>query len=75
LDLDDGDTPPAWLTDEATREGIKAVHILDRAHEELLRLQHEFDALILWLSEELQAVECAQVHCKGKLFWLVLLHA
>ena len=71
LDLDDGDMPPAWLADEATREGIKAVQLFDRASEELLRLQHEFSALVLWLSEELQAVQSAQFDCKGKslLFW------
>ena len=66
LDLEDGETPPAWLADEATREGIKAMHILDRAGEELLRLQHEFRALVLWLSEELDAVKSAKICCEGK---------
>lgn len=66
LDLDEGDAPPAWLADDATREGIKAVHMLDRASEELVRLQHEFRALALWLTEEFEAIGSAKVCCKGK---------
>ncbi|KAF9502863.1 hypothetical protein BS47DRAFT_1310594, partial [Hydnum rufescens UP504] len=36
LDLDEGDVPPAWLADDATWEGIKAVQLFDRTGEEIL---------------------------------------
>ncbi|KAF9504860.1 hypothetical protein BS47DRAFT_1368495 [Hydnum rufescens UP504] len=57
LDLDEGDTPPAWLADDATREGIKAIQVFDRAREEIVRLCHEFRALALWLTEEWEATQ------------------
>ncbi|KAF9507275.1 hypothetical protein BS47DRAFT_1398747 [Hydnum rufescens UP504] len=66
LDLDEGDVPPAWLADDATREGIKAVQLFDCTGEEILQLRHEFHALVLWLTEESEAACRAQLNCKAK---------
>lgn len=69
LDLDEGDIAPAWLADNATREGIKAVQMFDRAGEEIVRLCYEFNSLALWLMEELEATQCAQLQSKGGYPW------
>ncbi len=54
--LQDDDTssaePPAWLSSDSVREGIKGVLAKDRCDEEDTRLIHERCALQEWLSEE-----------------------
>ena len=57
-------TPPRWMSDEAVRNGIKAVLELDRCKEEEERLIHERRALQVWFSEEwtvvLEALQTAE---------------
>ena len=57
-------TPPCWMSDEAVRNGIKAVLELDRCKEEEERLIHECQALQVWFSEEwtviLEALQTAE---------------
>ncbi|KAF9503647.1 hypothetical protein BS47DRAFT_1309473, partial [Hydnum rufescens UP504] len=72
LDLDEGDVPLAWLADDTTQEGIKAVQLFDHTGEEILQLCHEFHALVLWLTEESEAACCAQLNCKGEESWFWL---
>ena len=48
--------PPMWLSNEAVRDGIKAMLELDRCDEEAPRIFHECRALQYWLSEEWEAV-------------------
>ncbi|KAJ3710346.1 hypothetical protein DFJ43DRAFT_1009274 [Lentinula guzmanii] len=52
----DIENPPAWLTDEDVKSGIKGILLRDRCDEELRRLKHECIALYHWLSEEWQVV-------------------
>ncbi|KAJ3978405.1 hypothetical protein F5890DRAFT_1397107, partial [Lentinula detonsa] len=41
----DIENPPAWLTDEDVKSGIKGILLRDRCDEELRRLKHECIAL------------------------------
>lgn len=65
LDLDEDDHPPAWLADESTRSGIKAMHIHDRAVEDILRLKEQMKALVMWLKDEMSAIRKAISQCQG----------
>lgn len=48
----DSANPPRWMSDNAVRDGIKAMLELDRCKEEGERLVHERRALQIWFSEE-----------------------
>jgi hypothetical protein len=53
--LEDGaDQPdaPLWLRDEDVQSGIKALLIVERCEEELVRLKSECRALHTWVREE-----------------------
>ncbi|KAJ7659662.1 hypothetical protein DFH06DRAFT_1130430 [Mycena polygramma] len=50
--VDNDDEPPAWLSDEKVRAGIKALLELDRCDEEDARLRREKVALWTWFAEE-----------------------
>ncbi|KAJ7627710.1 hypothetical protein DFH06DRAFT_1338877 [Mycena polygramma] len=50
--VDNDDEPPAWLSDEKVRAGIKALLELDRCDEEDARLRREKVALRTWFAEE-----------------------
>ena len=52
LEENDAMAPPRWMSDDAVRDGIKAVLELDRCKEEEERLVHERQALQVWFSEE-----------------------
>jgi hypothetical protein len=65
LDLDEEETPPTWLADEMTRNGIKAMHIHDRAIEDIARLKAQLKSLVAWLKDELAAIQRAQSQSKG----------
>ncbi|KAG6834332.1 hypothetical protein H0H93_010415 [Arthromyces matolae] len=51
--------PPAWLADQAVRDGIKALLEHDRCLEEDIRLRHECRSMRFWLSEEWRIVNMA----------------
>ncbi|KAF9509443.1 hypothetical protein BS47DRAFT_1365249 [Hydnum rufescens UP504] len=59
LDGDVEETPPAWLADEKTREGIKAMLMYDWGKEEISRLNIEMQALFASLTEQYLAIEKA----------------
>jgi hypothetical protein len=44
--------PPAWLSNEDARSGIKAMLEYDRANEENIRLRKERRAIQVWFAEE-----------------------
>ncbi|KAF9506035.1 hypothetical protein BS47DRAFT_1254742, partial [Hydnum rufescens UP504] len=56
LDLDEEEHPPAWLADEPTRNGIKAMHIHDRAIEDISYLKDQLQSLVAWLKGEWRAI-------------------
>ncbi|KAJ3759292.1 hypothetical protein EV360DRAFT_82236 [Lentinula raphanica] len=61
-DTGDLENPPAWLSDEDVRSGIKGILLRDRCDEELIRLEDEYSALRFWISEEWQVVnDCIEV--------------
>ena len=66
LGLDEEEHPPAWLADETTRDGIKAMHIHDRTVEDIICLKEQMKYLVMWLSEELALVRDVIARCKGK---------
>jgi hypothetical protein len=66
LDLDEEESPPAWLADEKTRSGIKAMHIHDRALEDITRLKGQMKSLVVWLKDQLVAIQLAQSQSKGE---------
>ena len=66
LDLDEEDHPPAWLADDSTRSGIKAMHIHDRAVEDILHLKEQMKALVMWLKDNMAAIRKATSQCEGK---------
>ena len=53
---DQHDAPP-WVRDSAIREGIRSLHKLDRCKEEMIRLQHEANNMILWFSNRRMLLE------------------
>ncbi|KAJ8488660.1 hypothetical protein ONZ45_g13876 [Pleurotus djamor] len=60
LTEDDEDVvPPAWLADDATRDGIRALLVEDRCGEENSRIVHERLSLQEWFSKEWEIIE----HC------------
>ncbi|KAF9504539.1 hypothetical protein BS47DRAFT_1257332, partial [Hydnum rufescens UP504] len=59
LDGDVEETPPAWLADEKTREGIKAMLMYDWGKEEIGQLNIEMQALFASLTEQYLAIEKA----------------
>ena len=65
--------PPAWLCDDAVREGIRAMLEYKRSTEEERRLQHECQSLQRWFAEQWtrinQAIEQAsELHFYYNLF-------
>lgn len=66
LDGDVEETPPAWLADEKTREGIKAMLMYERGKEEISRLNLEMQALFASLTEQYLAIEKAVATCTGE---------
>lgn len=50
---------PRWLDDEDVRDGIHAMHRIDRCEEEKRRIAHEVENIIGWLAREIAAVELA----------------
>ncbi|KAJ3720488.1 hypothetical protein C8R42DRAFT_696783 [Lentinula raphanica] len=55
-DTADHENPPAWLTDEDVRSGIKGILLRDRCDEEMKRLEYECFALRSWFHEEWSVV-------------------
>ncbi|CAK5267112.1 unnamed protein product [Mycena citricolor] len=43
---------PLWLCDENVRQGISSLHVLDRCHEEDLRLSRESENMLRWIDQE-----------------------
>ena len=63
-EADDLEQPPAWMSDESTRKGIRALLDRDRSDEELMRLQHERDSMQVWFREEWEAHKhCLETTC------------
>lgn len=60
-------TPELYLTNDDVRRGIAAMHMKDRAHEELHRLAEELKILGHWLSTEMYQVDAAIACCEGML--------
>ena len=60
--------PPEYLCNDAVREGIPAVLVLDRAKEEEVRLQAEGSAMIAWVDTQLKKVQVALGACAGQCF-------
>ena len=58
-------TPELYLTDDNVRQGIAAMHMQDRAHEELHRLSQELKILGNWILTEIHQVDTAIYHCSG----------
>ncbi|KAG1856153.1 hypothetical protein F4604DRAFT_1932010 [Suillus subluteus] len=56
---DDGMHPPAWLSDEATRSGIRLQLELDRCIEEETCLRRERSVMQEWMLAEWEAVQTA----------------
>lgn len=55
--------PPAWLANDAVRDGIRALLLKDRCEEEIIRLNKERDALQEWFAEEwLVILQCLRDH-------------
>ena len=50
------DAPP-WVKDSAIREGIRAMHKLDCCGEEMNRLKHEANNMVLWFSNHRILIE------------------
>lgn len=71
LDLDEEEDPPAWLADDSTRNGIKAMHIHDRAVEDISRLKEQMKALVMWLKDEMCAIRKAMSQCEGILILIL----
>ena len=65
LDGDAEEAPPAWLADENTREGIKAMLVYDHGKEEIWRLSIEMHALVASLAQQCLAIEKAMARCTG----------
>lgn len=65
LDGDAEEAPPAWLADEKTREGIKAMLMYDHGKEEIWRLSIEMHALVASLAQQCLAIEKAMARCTG----------
>ncbi|TFK71090.1 hypothetical protein BDN72DRAFT_870121 [Pluteus cervinus] len=66
LDDSSPEKPPLWLSDERTRNGIKALIERDRCNEEAARLQHERRAMQIWLQEEWDVVNMAYNHVEDE---------
>ncbi|KAG2050299.1 hypothetical protein BDR06DRAFT_984071 [Suillus hirtellus] len=54
---EDGINPPAWLSDEATRSGIRLQLEVDRCIEEETRLMRERTVMQEWMSAEWEAIQ------------------
>lgn len=52
--------PPRWLSDEAVREGIRALLEVDRCREEEIRLVKERCAMQEWFMEQWSCLERAK---------------
>lgn len=60
-----GEVPPRWMVDDQMRQAIQATLSLQRAREELQRLQAETDVLAKWLINNLVGIDGILRHCKG----------
>lgn len=67
VDNDDAQAPPRWMVDEDTRQAITATLALDRATEELGRLDGEDEALALWLIANLESLKHLLCYGEGRL--------
>lgn len=61
-----GESSPAYLTNPAVQQGIGSILVQDRGEEESHRLKHELEALVQWVTSNLQNVEHAITRCKGE---------
>ncbi|CAK5278726.1 unnamed protein product [Mycena citricolor] len=50
---------PLWLSDDRVREGITSLHVLDRCHEEELRLGRESENMLRWINQETSLISQA----------------
>lgn len=58
-------TPELYLINDDVRRGIAAMHMKDRAHEELHRLTEELKILGNWMTSEMRQVDTAIYWCTG----------
>lgn len=54
-----------YLTNDDVQRGITAMHMRDRAQEELHRLIQELKTLGQWIASEMYQVNLAIYHCTG----------
>jgi hypothetical protein len=59
------DAPSRWLYDQPTQRGIRAMLDLQRAEEEIERLQHESGAMYKWLRGQGEQLKLASDMAKG----------
>lgn len=56
---------PLYLTSEDMRRGMKAIQMIERGKEELVRLQQEHKVIRLWLDHQLTRSQAAIAQCHG----------